>query len=49
MVTAKEVGDDAMALSARKRLAPLLDGIQDSYLHAASQLAWRGSHRSSVT
>jgi tetratricopeptide (TPR) repeat protein len=38
-VTAREVGDDAMALSARQRLAPLLDGITDPYLHAASQLA----------
>jgi tetratricopeptide (TPR) repeat protein len=33
------VGDDAMALSARQRLAPLLEGIADPYLHAASQLA----------
>jgi tetratricopeptide (TPR) repeat protein len=39
MVTAREVGDDAMALSARQRLAPLLEGIADPYLHAASQLA----------
>jgi predicted ATPase len=39
MVTAREVGDDAMALSARQRLAPLLAGIADPYLHAASQLA----------
>ena len=38
-VTAREVGDDAMALSARQRLAPLLEGIADPYLHAASQLA----------
>jgi hypothetical protein len=38
-VTAREVGDDAMALSARQRLAPLLEGITDPYLHAASQLA----------
>jgi tetratricopeptide (TPR) repeat protein len=38
-VTAREVGDDAMALSARQRLPPLLEGIADPYLHAASQLA----------
>jgi tetratricopeptide (TPR) repeat protein len=38
-VTAREVGDDAMALSARQRLAPLLEGIADPYLDAASQLA----------
>jgi tetratricopeptide (TPR) repeat protein len=39
LVTAREVGDDAAALSARPRLGPLLDGIDDPYLHAASQLA----------
>jgi tetratricopeptide (TPR) repeat protein len=39
LVTAREVGDDATALAARQRLAPLLDGIQDPYLHAATQLA----------
>jgi predicted ATPase len=39
MVTAREVGDDPAALSARERLAPLLEGIADPYLHAASQLA----------
>jgi hypothetical protein len=38
-VTAREVGDDTMALSARQGLAPLLEGIADPYLHAASQLA----------
>jgi predicted ATPase len=38
-VTAVEVGDDAAALSARQRLAPLLDGIADPYLHAVAQLA----------
>jgi predicted ATPase len=39
MVTAREVGDDATALSARRRLSPLLEGIVDPYLYAASQLA----------
>jgi len=40
--TALEVGDDKAALAARERLAPLLDGIEDSYLRAVSQLvmAW---------
>ena len=40
--TGVEVGDDQMALTARERLAPLLDGIGDSFLHAACQLvmAW---------
>ena len=40
--TAVEVGDDAAALAARERLAPLLDGIEDPYLRAVSQLvmAW---------
>ena len=38
-VTATEVGDDPMALSASQRLAPLLETIQDPYLHAVSQLA----------
>ena len=33
------VGDDAAALADRQRLAPLLAGIQDPFLHAASQLA----------
>jgi predicted ATPase len=33
------VGDDAAALAARQRLAPLLAGIQDPFLHAVSQLA----------
>ena len=32
-------GDDAAALAGRQRLAPLLPGIQDPFLHAASQLA----------
>ena len=37
-----EVGDDQAALAARERLAPLLDGIGDPFLHAACQLvvAW---------
>jgi predicted ATPase len=39
LVTAREVGDDAAALAAFQRLAPLLAGIDDPYLHAASQLA----------
>ncbi|HEY6594916.1 MAG TPA: hypothetical protein VI011_12560 [Asanoa sp.] len=38
-VTAREIGDDPGALAARQRLAPLLSGIDDPYLHAASQLA----------
>jgi predicted ATPase len=38
-VTAREVGDDAATLTARQRLAPLLETIQDPYLHAVSQLA----------
>src|SRR5262249_52511700 len=32
-------GDDTAALAARQRLAPLLAGISDPFLHAASQLA----------
>ena len=38
-VIAVDTGDDAAALAARQRLAPLLAGIQDPFLHAASQLA----------
>ena len=38
-VLAVDTGDDAAALAGRERLAPLLAGIQDSFLHAASQLA----------
>jgi predicted ATPase/class 3 adenylate cyclase len=38
-VTAVEVGDDPAALSARQRLAPLLDGIDDPFLRASCQLA----------
>jgi predicted ATPase len=34
-----QVGDDAAALAARQRLAPLLAGIGDPFLHAACQLA----------
>jgi predicted ATPase len=37
-VLAVDVGDDA-ALAARQRLAPLLTGISDPFLHAAAQLA----------
>jgi hypothetical protein len=36
---ANEVGDDAAALAAGERLAPLLEGIDDPYLHAVSRLA----------
>jgi predicted ATPase len=39
LAAALEVGDDAAALSARQRLAPLLDGIDDPFLHAVAQLA----------
>jgi len=38
-VIANEVGDDPSALAAGERLAPLLDGIDDPYLHAVCQLA----------
>jgi ATP/maltotriose-dependent transcriptional regulator MalT len=40
--TGLEVGDDRMALTARERLAPLLDGIEDPFLRAVSGLfaAW---------
>jgi predicted ATPase len=38
-VTAGITGDDTAALAARQRLAPLLAGIEDPFLHAASQLA----------
>ena len=40
--TAVEVGDDTAALSARQRLKPLLETIQDPYLHALCRLvmAW---------
>jgi predicted ATPase len=37
--TANEVGDEAAALSASQRLAPLLAKIDDPYLHAMCQLA----------
>ena len=39
MVTALDVGDDAAALAARRRLGPLLEGIDDPFLHALCQLA----------
>ena len=39
IVLAVDIGDDAAALAARQRLAPLLAGIQDPFLHAVSQLA----------
>jgi predicted ATPase len=39
LVTAVEVGDDAAALAARQRLGPLLEGIDDPFLHAVSQMA----------
>jgi predicted ATPase/class 3 adenylate cyclase len=38
-VTANEVGDDAAALAARRRLEPLLKEFQDPFLHGISQLA----------
>jgi predicted ATPase len=38
-VIAANTGDDAAALAAQQRLAPLLGGIQDPFLHAISQLA----------
>jgi predicted ATPase len=38
-IVALEAGDDAAALAACERLAPVLDGISDPYLRAASQLA----------
>jgi tetratricopeptide (TPR) repeat protein len=38
-VAAIEVGDDAAALAASQRLAPLLVEIDDPHLHAVSQLA----------
>jgi predicted ATPase len=42
VATGLEVGDDDMALTARERLMPLLDGIEDPYLAAVSRLvtAW---------
>jgi predicted ATPase len=38
-VLAVDTGDDTAALAARQRLAPLLDGISDPFLHAVAQLA----------
>jgi len=38
-VLAVDGGDDAAALAARQRLAPLLAGISDPFLHAVAQLA----------
>ncbi len=38
-VLAVDVADDAAALAARQRLAPLLAGISDPFLHAVAQLA----------
>jgi len=38
-VLAVDVADDAAALAARERLAPLLAGISDPFLHAVAQLA----------
>src|SRR5215472_5498343 len=37
--TAEQTSGDAAVLAARQRLAPLLPGIQDPFLHAVSQLA----------
>jgi ATP/maltotriose-dependent transcriptional regulator MalT len=42
LVTAREVGDDATARSARQRLAPLLVEIGDPYLHAVCRFAIAG-------
>jgi predicted ATPase len=41
-LNATEVGDDATALSARERLAPLLVEIGDPYLHAVCRFAMAG-------
>ena len=38
-VLAGDIGDDAAALAARQRLAPLLPGIHDPFLHAVARLA----------
>jgi predicted ATPase/class 3 adenylate cyclase len=38
-VTANEVGDDAAALAASRRLEPLLEEIQDPFLHGICHLA----------
>ena len=40
--TGVEVGDDQTALAAREGLAPLLDGIEDPFFHAACEvvMAW---------
>jgi predicted ATPase len=38
-VLAGDIGDDAAALAARQRLAPLLPGIGDPFLHAVARLA----------
>jgi predicted ATPase len=38
-VLAADIGDDTAALAARQRLAPLLPGIQDPFLHAVARLA----------
>jgi predicted ATPase len=38
-VAAREVGDDETAVTARERLVPLLETIEDPYLRAVSQLA----------
>ena len=38
-VLAGDIGDDAAALAARQRLAPLLAGISDPFLHAVARLA----------
>ena len=39
LVVALDVGDDAAALAARERLEPLLQQVQDPFLHAVAQLA----------
>lgn len=42
MVTGDDIGDDELALGSRERLAPLVDRIDDPYLHALATLgrAW---------
>ena len=42
MTALEVVGDDQTALATSQRLASLLAGIQDPYLHAVSQLAMAG-------
>ena len=48
-VTAVEVGDDTAALSARQRLGPLLNGIEDPSCAPCAGWPWRGPRPSSTT